>query len=97
MRLLISSCGTGSGLTAINYVAAKRLLRERPVSVIQILQPEACRENLLGFLSWANGKQRLPSQVILNQVSSTDRRWAGEYLQNRGYRTTDRVTFIKLP
>ncbi|MEX2963485.1 hypothetical protein [Microbulbifer sp. TYP-18] len=97
MRLVITSYCDGSELQVTNYVTAKQLLKERPISVVQILQPLTCRENLVEFLSWANGQHRLPRQVILNQVSPAERRLAALYLLNQGYHSVDQVTFLKLP
>ncbi|WGL16851.1 hypothetical protein PVT68_00800 [Microbulbifer bruguierae] len=96
MRLFIGARELGAGLTATNYVGAKQLMREYPVSVLQIICPATSRESLLGFLAWCSGKQILPTQVVLNQVSPADREAAKEFLIARGYRTSDRVTFIKI-
>ncbi|MBB5210113.1 hypothetical protein [Microbulbifer hydrolyticus] len=96
MRLLIGAREYGAGLSATNYISAKRLIREHPVSILQIMQPLPSRESLVGFLSWCNGRHCLPLRVVLNQVSSADRRLAMQYLISRGYRTPDRVTFLKV-
>jgi len=96
MRLIIGAREYGSGLVTSNYVGAKQLIREYPISVLQVVQPVSSRESLLGFLAWCKGKRLLPAQVVLNQVSPEDRRQAMHYLVERGYRTTDRVTFIKV-
>lgn len=95
MRLIIGAREFGEGLVASNYIRAKQLIREHPVSVLQIIQPVTTRESLLGFLAWCKGKQVLPAQVVLNLVSPADRREAMQYLVERGYCTADRVTFIK--
>lgn len=96
MRLIIGARDHGAGLATTNYVSAKRIMREYPVSILQIVQPQPSRESLIGFLSWCNGRRCLPVHVVLNQVSPADRRLAIQYLMTRGYRTTDRVTFMKL-
>lgn len=96
MRLIIGAGDHGVGLATTNYVSAKRIMREYPVSILQIVQPQPSRESLIAFLSWCNGRHCLPLRVVLNQVSSEDRRLAMQYLLARGYRTTDRVTFMKL-
>lgn len=96
MRLIIGAREFGAGLTVSNYVGAKQLMREYPVSLLQIIQPTSSRESLIGFLAWCNGKHVLPAQVVLNQVSPEDRRQAMQYLVARGYHTNDRVTFVKM-
>ncbi|AOS98253.1 hypothetical protein AUP74_02859 [Microbulbifer aggregans] len=96
MRLIIGARDHGAGLATTNYVSAKRIMREFPVSILQVVQPLPSRENLIGFLSWCNGRHCLPLRVVLNQVSPEDRRLAMQYLVARGYRTADRVTFMKL-
>ncbi|KUJ84502.1 hypothetical protein AWR36_002160 [Microbulbifer flavimaris] len=96
MRLIIGARDHGAGLATTNYVSAKRIMREFPVSILQVVQPLPSRENLIGFLSWCNGRHCLPLRVVLNQVSPEDRRLAMQYLIARGYRTADRVTFMKL-
>ncbi|WP_237065417.1 hypothetical protein [Microbulbifer guangxiensis] len=96
MRLIIGARDHGASLATTNYVSAKRIMREFPVSILQVVQPLPSRENLIGFLSWCNGRHCLPLRVVLNQVSPEDRRLAMQYLVARGYRTADRVTFMKL-
>lgn len=96
MRLIIGSQFPSVGLSANNYVTAKRLMRENPISILQIVQPLPSRESLIGFLSWCNGRHCLPVRIILNQVSPADRITAMQYLLTSGYRTVDRVTFLKV-
>ncbi|WP_078083095.1 hypothetical protein [Microbulbifer mangrovi] len=96
MRLIIGARDYGAGLSVTNYVNAKRFMREYPVSVLQVIQPVPSRENLVGFLAWCSGRRRLPMQVVINQVAPMERQMAMHYLLNRGYRTADRVTFIKM-
>jgi hypothetical protein len=96
MRLIIGVREHGEGLAATNYVSAKRIMREYPVSVLQVVHPLPSRENLVGFLSWCNGRHCLPLRVVINQVAPADRQLAMHYLLARGYRTVDRVTFMKI-
>lgn len=96
MRLIIGARDHGAGLSVTNYINAKRFMREYPVSILQVLQPVPSRENLVGFLAWCNERHRLPMQVVINQVAPTERQVAMHYLLSHGYRTADRVTFIKV-
>lgn len=96
MRLIIGARDFGAGLSATSYVNAKRIMREYPVSVLQVLQPLPSRESLVGFLAWCNGRHCLPLRVVINQVAPAERQQAMHYLLGRGYRTADRVTFMKI-
>ncbi|WP_237058348.1 hypothetical protein [Microbulbifer sediminum] len=96
MRLIIGARLEQGCLGATNYIAAKRLLREFPVTVLQVLQPTPSRESLVGFLAWANCNRTLPGRVVISQVAPVDRHLAMQYLLGRGYRTADRVNFIRI-
>lgn len=96
MRLLIGHADqTNRALQVPSFAAAKRPLRERPVSVLQVSRPAPSRESLVSLLTWAAERAVLPQQVVLSQVSSDARVRAANWLQAHGYRSVDRVNYFR--
>ncbi|GMG86349.1 hypothetical protein [Biformimicrobium ophioploci] len=97
MRLVIGNTDQHDcTLQVASFALAKRPLRERPVTVLQVSRPAPSRDSLVSLLTWAAERAVLPQQVVLSQVSTDTRLRAANWLQARGYRSADRVNFFRL-
>ena len=96
MRVAITKTGH---FTADFYCSeskdAKRILKEKHVSVLAIDFPLKGRETGCDIIDWAGKNKLLPNYVILIERSRIRRALLGEMLKVYGFRTNDDTTFIK--
>lgn len=96
MRLSISKRNVyAADCYALDTRAAKRLLRERQVSILALDYHLRGQENGRAMLLWAARKNVLPSYVVITESARDKRLLLAAELLRLGFRSADGANFIK--
>ena len=75
--------------------SAKKLLREKYISLLAVDFYLNGRENGCSILNWARSKELLPTYVVVTESDRNKRVLLAAELTKGGYRTADGTTFVK--
>jgi hypothetical protein len=96
MRVAVSKRGAyQADVYCIDGNAAKKTLKENPVSVLAVDFYLKGRDSGKAVLEWAREKQLLPQFVIITESDRNKRVLLALVLTKSGYSTLDGATFVK--
>ena len=96
MRLAITRTGFyNADYYCADSRSAKKLLREKSISILAIDYYLVGREDGCDVLLWAEQNRVLPSYVVVIERARDKRQHLVQSLINLGYRSNDDVNFVK--
>jgi hypothetical protein len=96
MRVAVSKRGNyQADIYCADSNAAKKTLKENPVSLLAVDFYLNGRDNGKSFLEWASEKQLLPQYVLFTESDRNKRVLLALLLTKSGYCTVDGANFIK--
>ncbi len=97
MRLAVSkTLGYRADLYCVDARSAKKVLKEKAVSILAIDYYLVGRDNGCDVLKWANTHHVLPNYVVVMERDRAKRLELINKLKVGGYRSGDNITFIKV-
>ncbi len=76
--------------------SAKKILREKPISILALDYYLVGRERGDDLIKWAGTKNVLPLNVVITESDRIKRSLLASALSHSGYRTGDGTTFMRL-
>lgn len=96
MRLAVSKSGIyHADFYCSDSRSAKRILKERQISIMAIDYYLVGRDTGCDFLQWGVSNHVLPNYVVIIERDRCKRVYLAEKLRRGGYRSNDDATFIK--